>query len=500
MGSDVGGGAERRREARPEAGDPEGQGPRDRRDARARLRGYPPARAPPAAGRSLLRVHGFPQGRHDRPVLRSRLLGQRARWQADGGRDPPAQGAGEAGGRHLGAEVTLQLRRSQVRRRALVEEYPACRGSAGCCSQMKSSHAHRVLGALLAVLTACASAPQAPPPDPSRTAAAFAARRLDALPADAALAGATWSLQQWFDAALRLNPQLAESRAHVFAVAAAERTAAEHPNPAMDLFGEYVDTAARSGAWLYGVSLDFLLRRPGDRARARRNAAVQTAVAESDLAEAIWRVRASLRLALLDVASARDEAALLESLVGERQALLASGRARADAGQLARTETLASELELARAEQRLDHARARQLDAEARFAAAVGLPVSALEGVAVRWDRWADIAALVPAAARDWRGEALIGRPEIVRAVREYDLADISLQGELAKRWPEAHVSPGYTWGHDGIRQDPLNDVIHENALGVGFELPVFNQHQGAIGEAVARRVTAGDGFTDGAL
>ena len=354
-----------------------------------------------------------------------------------------------------------------------------------------SSHAHRVLAALLAVLTACASAPQAPPPDPSRTAAAFAARRLDALPAAGVPAAAAWGLEEWFDAALRLNPQLAEGRAHVLAVAAAERTAAEHPNPTMDLFAEYVDTAARSAAWLYGVSLDFLLRRPGDRARARRNAAVQTALAESDLAEAIWRVRASLRLALLDVASARDEAALLESLVGERQALLASGRAQADAGELARTETLASELELARAAQRLEHARARGRDAEARLAAAVGLPVSALEGVAVRWDRWADIAALVPAAARDWRGEALIGRPEIVRAVREYDLADISLQGELARRWPEAHVNPGYTWGHDGIRQDPLNDVMHENALGVGFELPVFNQHQGAIGEAIARRDTA---------
>src|ERR1700676_918079 len=193
------------------------------------------------------------------------------------------------------------------------------RGPAGCCWQRKQSHAHGVLAALLAVLTACPSAPPGPPPEPSRTAAAFAARRLDALPAD--------GVPEWFDAALRLNPQLAEGRAHVFAVAAAERTAAEHPNPAMDLFGEYVDTAARSGAWLYGVSLDFLLRRPGDRARARRNAAVQTAVAESDLAEAIWHVRASLRLALLDVASARDEAALLETLVGERQALLASGRA-----------------------------------------------------------------------------------------------------------------------------------------------------------------------------
>ncbi len=357
---------------------------------------------------------------------------------------------------------------------------------------MSSSHAYAALAALAAVLlTGCASAPQAPPPDPSRTAAAFAARRLEALPTGSAPAGAGWSLQEWFDAALRLNPQLAEGRAHVLAVAAAERTAAEHPNPSLDLFGEYVETAAHSSAWLYGLSLDFLLRRPGDRARARRNAALQTALAQSDLAEAIWHVRASLRLALLDVASARDETALLEALIGERQALLESIRAQADAGELARTDQLASELELTRARERLQRAQARRLDAEARLAAAVGLPASALEGAAVGWDRWADIAALAPAAATDWRGEALIGRPEIVRALREYDLADISLQGELAKRWPQAHLNPGYAWGRDGIREDPLNDVTRESALGVGFELPLFNQHQGVIGEALARRNTA---------
>src|SRR5207248_36844 len=73
VGSDVGGGRERRAEARSEAGDHEAQGPRDRRDAPTGLRGYSPARASPGAGRSLLRVHGFPQGRHDRPVLRHRL-------------------------------------------------------------------------------------------------------------------------------------------------------------------------------------------------------------------------------------------------------------------------------------------------------------------------------------------------------------------------------------------------------------------------------------------
>ena len=345
--------------------------------------------------------------------------------------------------------------------------------------------------ALVAVLTACAGAPQAPPLDPSRTATAFAARRLDTLPAGGTPGGAPWGLQEWFDAALRLNPQLAEGRARVLAAGAAERTAAERPNPTMDLFGEYVETAAHSGAWLYGVSLDFLLRRPGDRARARHYAAAQAAIAQSDLAQAIWQVRTSLRLALLEVASSRDEAALLEALIGERQALLESRRAQAAAGELARTETLADEVELARARQRLDRARARGLDAEARLAAAVGLPASALQGTAIRWDRWADTAALVPAAADDWRGEALIARPEIVRALREYDLAAISLQGELARRWPQAHLNPGYSWGRDGVRADPLNDVTRESAVGVTFELPVFNQHQGAIGEALARVDTA---------
>jgi len=123
-------------------------------------------------------------------------------------------------------------------------------------SQMSSSHAHAALAALAAVtLTGCASAPQAPPPDPSRTAAAFAARRLDALPTGSAPAQPGWSLQEWFDAALRLNPQLAEGRARVLATGAGERTAAQHPNPSLDLFGEYVETAAHSSAWLYGLSL-----------------------------------------------------------------------------------------------------------------------------------------------------------------------------------------------------------------------------------------------------
>ena len=358
---------------------------------------------------------------------------------------------------------------------------------------MTSYQRYLLLAALpLTALAACASTPGSAPLDPANTAAAFSARRLEQLAPDLPSPSAGWNRAQWLSAALQLNPQLAETRARVAATAAAERTAAQHANPTMNLFAEYVGAAAHSATWLYGLSLDFLLRRPGDRARAMRYAALETALANSDLAESIWSVRAALRQALLDVASSRDEAALLEALIAERQTLLASDRARADAGEISRTQILADELELSRAQQRLRHAQARGVDAVSRLAAAVGVPVAALETIPVRWDGWAAIGALAPALSGDWRGAALIGRPEIVRALREYDLAAISLQNEVAKRWPQVHLTPGYAWGGGGARQDPLNDFTQETALGLNFELPLFNQHQGPIGEALARRDAAG--------
>ena len=127
----------------------------------------------------------------------------------------------------------------------------------------------------------------------------FSARRLEQLTPALPPPAQGWDRAQWLAAALQLNPQLAEERAQVTAAAAAERTAAEFANPSLDLFAEYLTSAAQSGAWLYGLSLDFLLRQPGERARAKQHAALETALAQSDLAESIWQVRAALREALL---------------------------------------------------------------------------------------------------------------------------------------------------------------------------------------------------------
>src|SRR5205823_1105717 len=197
--------------------------------------------------------------------------------------------------------------------------------------------------------------------------------------------------------------------------------------------------------------------------------ALPAALAQSELAESIWQVRAALRRALLDAVSARDETALLEALIAQRQALVDSDRARVQLGDLARTQMLADELELARARQRWQQSRTRAADAVARLAAAVGVPSTALASASVRWDDWAAIGALQSASSERWRTDALIGRPQITHALREYDLSQLSLQREVARRWPQLHITPAYSWGGDGIREDARGALDTESALGVSF-------------------------------
>jgi outer membrane protein, heavy metal efflux system len=348
-------------------------------------------------------------------------------------------------------------------------------------------------GTTLAImlLSACATPPPAPL-SPQDTLHSFSARQLASGVPELPPPAAGWDRAQWLTAALRLNPQLAAERAEVDTAAAAERTAAQRPNPNMELFAEYLTSVAQSSAWLYGVSLEFLLRQPGERARARERAALETALARSDLEESIWQVRASVRQALLDVVSAQDERTLLTSLMAERQALLESDRARLTAGDLPRAQLLVDELELSRARQRQQASQARAVDARARLAAAVGVPAAALDSVPVRWSGWDAIDTLSARAPEQARTDALVGRPQITHALREYDLAENGLKSEAAKRWPQLSITPAYAWGGDGVREESLNDVARESALGLSFELPVFNQHQGPIGEALARRTAAG--------
>src|SRR5204863_2457362 len=81
-------------------------------------------------------------------------------------------------------------------------------------------------------------------------------------------------------------------------------------------------------------------------------------------------------------------------------------------------------------------------------------------------------------ASDEARQQALLGRPDILAALADYAAAEASLRIEIAKQYPDIHLTPGYQF----------DQGEHKWSLGIAAELPVLNQNQGPIAEALARR------------
>ena len=336
----------------------------------------------------------------------------------------------------------------------------------------------RVLPTLLAALLAsCASPLPVARSDAKQGLDAFEQRRLDA-PELGLPATQPWDRAQWFRFAQARSPALAEARARLALVKAGELTAAQRPNPTLNLTTEYIAAAAASPAWLFGVAVDFLLQSPGSLDRAKAVAALQSDAAGVDLGDALWQLRSGVQAALLDAVAAQSEAQRLDQLIGQRTALLTTARRFVTEGESPATDGLRAEAELAAAVQRRQQAGQRQRDARQRLATAVGVPMAALAEVPLSWPDWSQPDRLVPLQHPPERDAALLARPELLRALRETELAELGIQAELGKRRPEVRVSPGYTDDH-GVRK---------NQLGIGIPLPLFNRNEGPIAEAQARR------------
>jgi len=85
----------------------------------------------------------------------------------------------------------------------------------------------------------------------------------------------------------------------------------------------------------------------------------------------------------------------------------------------------------------------------------------------------------IPADAA--RRQALLGRADILGALAEYAASQSALQLEIAKQYPDVHLSPGYEFDQGDNKW----------SLGLAMTLPVLNQNKGAIAEAAAKRAEA---------
>lgn len=345
---------------------------------------------------------------------------------------------------------------------------------------------------MAATLSACASY-QPRPVTPAQIIAkrqvltldgsAVAQRITEIAPGRATVPGARWDRLSLLAAATIYNPNVVSARAALATASANVGVARQWPNATLTLTTEYANDPAASSPWLFGGALDVPLDLGRRRSLRRTAADLAVLSARYDIAEAIWTARSAIRKALADRLIADRLAVALVALEKVRDRQFAAMDRRVAAGEASRAELERVRADGADVARRLSDAQASLRSADRAIAAAIGVPQPALTDIALEWNGFDDPAPdPAPGVSERMRLEAVLSRPDILKAVVAYDQAEADLRGEVAKQFPAISVAPGYVWER-GLVKLPFS---------LGLLLPPLDLNRHAIAAAEARRSEAG--------
>lgn len=303
-----------------------------------------------------------------------------------------------------------------------------------------------------------------------------------------------WSLSTLTLAAIYYHPDIAIANARLWGAEAGVITARQRPNPSLSMtnvFGQAVVAGAvpaGAAAMTVGPVIDFVIETFGKREDRTAQAQHLADSARWDLATSGWQVRARVRTALLNLWAARQRLVLThrqldlqEQLVGLFERRLAVGEASSVDVMLVRVARAQIALSIRSLEQAESAARAQ-------LATALGVPVRALDGVDLSLDAFRDPPP-IPANpdTGQLRRDALTKRTDVQASLQEYDAAQSALKLQIANQYPNITLSPGYNYDFG----------VNKYIVGVGADpLPIFNQNQGPIAQALANRQQAAASFT----
>jgi cobalt-zinc-cadmium efflux system outer membrane protein len=295
---------------------------------------------------------------------------------------------------------------------------------------------------------------------------------------------AAWDFRMLTLAASYYSPALDVMRARWGVAQAAVITAGGRPNPSISSFGQHhSSTPGGISPWTWGISLDIPVETAGKRGYRIRKAEQLSEAARLDISEAAWGVWSSLKKSLLDLYMVTGKERYLLDQLSVDQRIAKLFEERLAAGEASQFEVTQSRLVLDKTRLLLSDNEKKKAEARNAVAGALGLRVKALKSVQISFDLFAQTPG--PVDVQDIRRKALLGRSDILAALQEYEASQSALQLEIAKQYPDIHLGPAYEWDQGDNRW----------ALGFSIELPVFNQNQGPIEEARARRKEAAGRF-----
>ncbi len=340
---------------------------------------------------------------------------------------------------------------------------------------------------LIAVLLSGCATYHAQPVAPTALMNAFDARTLDdpallryvAAHCSGACAPGVWDLNTLTLAAFYYSPTLDIARARHGASQAAIQSAGQRPNPALQLPLAYYATNPQVGEppYTYGLGLDIPIETAGKRGYRIEQAQQRSNAARFNIGNVAWQVRSLLRDRMLILYSAIRRASILEQQLAVQQQVAGMLDKRLSLGAASELEDNQVHITLNRNRLDLANAQKQIADARAQMASIIGLPVSAMHNVDVRFDAFERVYPDMP--VDDARRRAILNRADLLAALSEYEAGQAALQLEIARQYPDIHIGPGYTFDAGANKFDlPMS----------GVTLPLFNQNQGPIAEATARR------------
>lgn len=274
------------------------------------------------------------------------------------------------------------------------------------------------------------------------------------------------------------SPRLRAVAAQTEAARAGVITARQYPNPEIELFtggvrGRIATVASGTGT---SVTLGQPIDLPSVRAPRIRAAEAALEAGELSLVEFRLILRNDVRSAFYDVLRRKAE---LELAI-DNQRLLEDIRrrieVRVNVGEAPKLELTRAEAEAQVAANQAASARLRVAQALAQLRALIGAPLPAELDVG---------GTLAPAPSlpelEKLRAEMLARYPALAQATAELRRAEARVDTERALRTPQPTLFAG-------VDRDP---ETQRTLFGLSVPLPVWNQRQGQIGEAVATRQQA---------
>lgn len=288
-----------------------------------------------------------------------------------------------------------------------------------------------------------------------------------------------WNFETLTLVALYYNPSLEVARAQWGTATAGIRTAGGRPNPILSVTPGYsANSPVGTSPWFPIGTLDVPIETAHKRRFRMDHAAALMEAARLNVYSTAWQVRAAVRNALIERNYAQARFNLLEKQTQAQKEIVTLLEQRLAAGTIATPELAPARVILLKALADLAVSRNQLATSGSSLALALGVPLQALEGVAIDYkavladkhnEKYSN------AKARD---NALQKRPDVLAGLAEYAAAEAALQLEIAKQYPDVHLSPGYQF----------DQGEHKWSLGLSIELPVLNRNQGPIAEAEAKR------------